>query len=146
MISIFCSRIVLAWYLTCIFFWCQLFLPSYIWILMDVIWLMMDVRSFPVSSIKTDILCGLSRMFLLWWFTLLFIERRTLPWTFSIPFFFVGFRNLKVLNLGFNEISDGCLVHLKGWCFSLPYTSSKTLVFNFRFVFIFYQWKSWFEC
>ncbi|CAL5360255.1 unnamed protein product [Camellia sinensis] len=28
---------------------------------------------------------------------------------------FSGLRNLKVLNLGFNDISDACLVQMRGW-------------------------------
>ena len=53
--------------------------------------------------------------------------------------FSVGFGNLKVLNLGFNDITDACLVHLKGKHLSLTYLYKfkiLILIFNFRFVFL----------
>jgi hypothetical protein len=52
---------------------------------------------------------------------LLFIARKALLLTYSINLLSVGFGNLKVLNLGFNDISDACLVHLKGRCLLLSY-------------------------
>lgn len=46
----------------------------------------------------------------------------------TLSFFFTGLENLKVLNLGFNVITDTCLIHLKGdfkslACFVFIYSS-----------------------
>ena len=56
-----------------------------------------------------------------------------------------GFRNLKVLNLGFNEITDACLVHLKGGCLSLSYLHKFKILFTISFLLSLCNNGKWFE-
>lgn len=129
---------------------CQLLLPCYIWILTDVVCLMMDARTFPVSCVWhkyitwSVVIDYISTVMLLGFTFFLYIFLLEEPCVEFIAYILVsaGFRNLKVLNLGFNDITDACLVHLKGGCLSLSYLHKfKILIYNFCFVFRLQQWK-----
>lgn len=93
----------------------QLSQPSHIWILTDAVSLMRDVASFRVSCMESS-----------FWLhhVASYIERFVTAFVAC-----TGLGNLKVLNLGFNDITDGCLVHLRGTSF--PFVQFKRLKFFF---------------
>ena len=80
---------------------------------------MMDVTSFLVSCSWYLLALGYFES-----------SHRTVAWLsiivsniYSIYRSFAGLKNLKVLNLAFNNITDACLAHLKG-SLSLPLTTA----------------------
>lgn len=88
----------------------QLLLPCCIWTLADVIWLTMGVTSSQVSIITVswnyNVCINLCRLYV--------IQCRDFIYNSILVPVSAGLQTLKVLNLGFNEISDAILVHLKG--------------------------------
>jgi len=116
------------WCLIWCYVLCQSFLHFQTWILIDAIYLTMGAKNFHVSYsyFFQSVILYLIISFL----GFSFWHHKYYWWHYvcNITFFFTGLENLKVLNLGFNAITDTCLIHLKGdfkslACFIFLYSS-----------------------
>lgn len=71
-------------------------------------------------------------------FSFLFFTRKTLKAALDYYLYhlhsFVGQENLRVLNLGFNDLTDACLVHLKGGFYSSCGSDWNCCSFSFNFM------------